>query len=590
LAILGNSARTPRGSTRWIVTASLAMVATAILGAQPAAPPPQTVAKPKTPELMDASPEHTPTTITGALIEALSDTSSRVTNRRRWGSRHARRRRDQSIAEGVEGRIHGFARKPPSASPSPRCASSRRSWRRSRDDDAQVRESGDRPGCGGDDRAIGACKSDARSGSQVREAFPASCCSGCANGLRRRALAAQVASRLRDRQRAAGAMRPYRVWENRDAKRGDRSICRSSCCRHWNRIGGPTRSSLQGGPGDAPSFNARFYSRAFHDIRKTRDLVLVDLRGTGQSAALTCPELSKPDADGNFDSHLLSVPAVRACRMRWEKIADLRFYTTAIAVDDLEEVRQALGYGPINVYGTSYGTRVAQFYLHKYPNSLRAVVLKGIVPQTMAMPETHARAGEDAWKALVARCQDDANCRRSFPTLDADFRQLLARLDKDAPVLTQSAGGTGPVATIQVTRGLFAEAFRNVLYARKSAQAPQLVRQLLAGDHRRLAFASPGVRCWAETPGGGVLPVGHVHRGHPVSVGRRRYMAAGTSEDYRLQQQRAHARVAARRVSSAHRQPAKSAVPALLISGALDRSRRRRRRRWCDTCRAAVMW
>ena len=78
LAILGDSARTPRGSTRWIVTASLAMVATAILGAQPAAQPPQTVAKPKAPELMDASPEQTSTTITGALIEALSDTSGQV--------------------------------------------------------------------------------------------------------------------------------------------------------------------------------------------------------------------------------------------------------------------------------------------------------------------------------------------------------------------------------------------------------------------------------------------------------------------------------------------------------------------------------
>jgi pimeloyl-ACP methyl ester carboxylesterase len=96
-----------------------------------------------------------------------------------------------------------------------------------------------------------------------------------------------------------------------------------------------------------------------------RDLVLVDLRGTGKSAALTCPELARPDADGNFDSDLLSVPAVRACRARLEQTADLRLYTTEIAVDDLEEVRQALGYGPINVYGTSYGTRVAQHYTRR---------------------------------------------------------------------------------------------------------------------------------------------------------------------------------------------------------------------------------
>ena len=78
LAILGDAARTPRGSTRWIVTAMLALVATAILGAQPAVPASHTVAKAKAPELMDASPEQMPTTVTGALVEALSDTSGQV--------------------------------------------------------------------------------------------------------------------------------------------------------------------------------------------------------------------------------------------------------------------------------------------------------------------------------------------------------------------------------------------------------------------------------------------------------------------------------------------------------------------------------
>ena len=51
---------------------------------------------------------------------------------------------------------------------------------------------------------------------------------------------------------------------------------------------------LAGGPGDAPSFNARFFSRVFHDIRRKRDIVLVDLRGTGKSSPLFCPELDKP--------------------------------------------------------------------------------------------------------------------------------------------------------------------------------------------------------------------------------------------------------------------------------------------------------
>lgn len=368
----------------------------------------------------------------------------------------------------------------------------------------------------------------------------------------------------------------YKVWENRDARQGrqiDLSIIVLSALEP-NKQADPF-FMLQGGPGDAPSFNARFYSRAFRGIRTTRDIVLVDLRGTGKSGALTCPELARPDADGNFDSDLLSVRAVRACRARLEKTADLGLYTTEIAVDDLEEVRQALGYGPINVYGTSYGSRVAQVYMRKYPKSLRAVAMKGIVAPSMAMPETHAPAGEAAWRALVARCQNDANCRRTFPTLDADFRQVLTRLDQDAPVLTQSASASRPAAAIQITRGLFAEAFRNVLYTPEgSARAPQQVKQLLAGDDRLLAETALAGR---TILGGDRLAAGFFlsvtcTEDIPFLSKDADAMATGTfGGNYRLQQQRAACKEWPRgSVTGAHQQRVTSAVPTLLISGELD--------------------
>jgi pimeloyl-ACP methyl ester carboxylesterase len=220
------------------------------------------------------------------------------------------------------------------------------------------------------------------------------------------ALAAQVALTPCKLEGVPGEAKcgTHQVWEDREAKQGrrlDLSIIVLAALEP-NRKPDPF-FMLQGGPGDAPSFNARFYSRVFHDVRRTRDLVLVDLRGTGKSSPLTCPELAKPGSDGVFDADLLSLPAVRACRARLEKNANLRMYTTEIAVDDLEDVRQALGYGPINLYGTSYGSRVAQVYMRRHPKSLRAVTMKGIVPASMAMPETHARAGEDAWQSVVGR-------------------------------------------------------------------------------------------------------------------------------------------------------------------------------------------
>lgn len=367
----------------------------------------------------------------------------------------------------------------------------------------------------------------------------------------------------------------YRVWENRETRQG-RQIDLAIIVLPAT---GPNRQldpffMLSGGPGDAPSFNARFFSRAFHEARRSRDLVLVDLRGTGRSGALTCPELAKPGPSGIFDPDLLSVPAVKACRARLEQSADLRLYTTAIAVDDLDEVRQALSYRQINLYGTSYGSRVAQVYMQRHPASLRAVTIKGIVPPSMASPESHARAGEAAWTNLVTRCMKDANCARTFPTVDADFRQLLARLDP-APVLILPGGATRAGAAVKVTRGLFAESFRNRLYTPEaSAQAPKLIRQLLQGDERSLVETALAGRTLL---GGDRLAAGFFlsvscTEDVPFLPQDTAALAAGTfGGDYRLQQQTAACAVWPRgKVPATHRQPTRSAIPTLILSGELD--------------------
>ena len=331
---------------------------------------------------------------------------------------------------------------------------------------------------------------------------------------------------------------------------------------------------LAGGPGDAPSFNARFFSRVFHDIRQKRDIVLVDLRGTGRSSPLLCPELAEPGDDGIYDENLLSIPAVRACRARLEQRRDLTKYTTEIAVDDLDEVRRALGYGRINLYGTSYGSRVAQVYMQRHPESLRAVSMKGIVPASMAMPETHAAAGEDAWQSVVARCRKNSACNDRYPLVAVAFRELLKKLESN-PVMTLKAGPQRPERRIRVSRGLFAEAFRNVLYTPEgSAQAPKLIHQLVNGDDAGIvetALAGRTVLGGERLAAGFFLSV-TCTEDVPFLSKDADARAAGTfGGNYRLEQQRAACKEWTRgAVSSAHREPAKSTLPALLMSGEFD--------------------
>jgi len=368
----------------------------------------------------------------------------------------------------------------------------------------------------------------------------------------------------------------YRVWEDRTLKRG-RQITISITV--LNALASPHKPdalfTLQGGPGDAPSFNARFYGRVFAEIRKTRDIVLVDLRGTGKSGALLCPELGLPDSSGILDADILSVAALRNCRTRLEKQTDLTQYTTEIAVDDLDEVRRALGYEQINLYGTSYGSRVAQVYMQRHPSALRTVTLKGVVPPSMASPENHARASEEAWQDLVKRCQADTQCAQNFPNLDADFRSLLDNLQKTPPVIAVPASDGRGETKLNLTRGLFAEAFRNFLYSPEaSARAPALLKTLATGDQKLLGETSLNARLLlgGERLAAGFFLSVSCTEDVPFLPKNLAALTANTfAGDYRLRQQIDACRVwPSGKVSTKHGQLTRSTVPTLLISGEFD--------------------
>jgi pimeloyl-ACP methyl ester carboxylesterase len=368
----------------------------------------------------------------------------------------------------------------------------------------------------------------------------------------------------------------YRVWENRETRQGRQIDLHVIVLDAFASAKKPDPMFFfAGGPGDAPSFNARFFSRVFEGVRASRDLVLVDLRGTGKSSPLWCPELDTPDASGVFDPDEMSAPAVRACRARLEQEIDLRQYTTEIVVDDLDDVRRALGYSRINVYGTSYGSRVAQVYMRRHPESLRVVTMKGIVPSSMAAPEDHAREGERAWQRLVARCKADGNCARTYPTLDADFRALLARIDNPPRVMTLPASAERPELRIKVTSGLFAEGFRNVLYSPDTAaQAPKLITSLLKGDERGLtetALSARRLLGGERLSAGFFLSVSCTEDVPYLPKDWAPLVAGSFGGDYRLRQQTAACVEWPRgKVSPQHRQPTRSDIPTLIFSGEFD--------------------
>lgn len=242
---------------------------------------------------------------------------------------------------------------------------------------------------------------------------------------------------------------------------------------------------ITGGPGGASTQDFLSVSAAFTLINQKRDIVLVDQRGTGQSNPLDCPPFDEQDAD---DAALQAWLA--DCLARLD--ADPKFYTTLAAVDDLDEVRAALGYDKINLYGISYGTRVAQTYMQRYPNRVRAVILDGVVPQDEALGTELSRDAQRALDLIFARCAANAECNAAFPNLPNVFAALLARVEQDAPTLTIAHPTTGRPTEVKLTRQTLATTMRFFSYAPETvALMPLLIYNAqTGGDLSALAAQS----------------------------------------------------------------------------------------------------
>jgi pimeloyl-ACP methyl ester carboxylesterase len=195
---------------------------------------------------------------------------------------------------------------------------------------------------------------------------------------------------------------------------------------------------IAGGPGESTVDMYLQLKGAFEPARRERDVILVDQRGTGRSAAgFDCGVPDDLSLETAGDARLAKY--IDQCLRELEH--DPRFYTTSVAVRDLDRVRAALGIAEWNVYGVSYGTRVAQQYLRRFPEHARSVVLDGVVPPELALGPDIAREAQRALDQIFARCAADDGCHSRFAKLPDEFRELLMRLDKE-PVKTASPYAT----------------------------------------------------------------------------------------------------------------------------------------------------
>lgn len=244
---------------------------------------------------------------------------------------------------------------------------------------------------------------------------------------------------------------------------------------------------LAGGPGQAATQDFPALLPAFGTVRQHHDIVLVDQRGTGESNRLVCPLPNTPDDQPPDDTAVIA--AYKICPGKLP--GDPRFYTTTVAVHDLDAVRSALGRKTIDLYGVSYGTRVALEYLRQYPQHTRSVVLDGVVPADLALGPQISLNAQRALDLLFKRCAADAACHGHFPDLPGDFAKLRARADSLPVTLSVPDPLTAEPRRIHFGPELLGSGIRLLSYASETLSlTPLLIHAAAKGNLQPLAAMS----------------------------------------------------------------------------------------------------
>ncbi len=270
-----------------------------------------------------------------------------------------------------------------------------------------------------------------------------------------------------------------------------------------------------GGPGQSAIELAPTISRLVSRLGYRRDVVLVDQRGTGQSAPLSCESLSPTTPLAQAIEPQLQQQHFAVCLQQLKQLpyGDLRHFTTWVAMQDVDAVRRQLGAEKVNLVGGSYGTRAVLDYMRQFPDAVRRAVMDGVAPPDMVLPATAAVDSQAALELALRACEDDGACARRWPALRQDWLALLSSLPRQ--MLVQHPV-TGVPESLLVTRDLVLQLVRGPLYVPAlAAGLPAAMQALSEPGAGRL---EPLMGLANAMVGGGKQRSGQLYEGMHLSV------------------------------------------------------------------------
>ena len=241
---------------------------------------------------------------------------------------------------------------------------------------------------------------------------------------------------------------------------------------------------LAGGPGQAAVEMAGRLNKLFTEARKTRDIIMVDQRGTGKSHPLECPDIEELDnytvTPEDFDQQ-----EIKDCIAKFT--GDLSQFNSENAIRDFDAIREALGHKQLNLYGGSYGTRAALVYMRLFPKNIRSVVLDSVGPIEVPIG-LFGQSAARSFELLLKHCQEEETCNKAYPQLTQEFKQLMNRLEQAPVKITIPHPRLGTNTEFAISKGKVIGQIRAALYGIEGrSMVPLIVHQAFMGNYLPLA-------------------------------------------------------------------------------------------------------
>ncbi len=240
---------------------------------------------------------------------------------------------------------------------------------------------------------------------------------------------------------------------------------------------------LNGGPGGRGITELEAWRQ--HPLLQVSDLILFDPRGVGHSTPRMCPELGAHIMDAlAADMTQQQEAAWRRGKVK-ECIAGLPAsardgrFSSDQTVDDLDAIRAALGYASLNILAVSYGTRIAQAYAARYPDTTGSLVLDSPIPALGSYYKDIPRTLDAAIESVFRQCEQQTACASRYPDLRSDYQILMARVERSPIVINIPAKYNHPATTFHLNARDLRLLIHQLLYGKEFiAAVPMLIHRL----------------------------------------------------------------------------------------------------------------